>query len=70
MKLEIIKSLENKASGPNSIPLKLLVLIPDLIIQPLCKIINISFSTGTFPSALKLVKVIPIHKADSTLIKL
>ena len=60
--LDIIKSLENKSAGPASIPIKLLKLIPDLIILPLCNIINVSFSTGVFPSLLKIVKVIPIHK--------
>ena len=64
--LKIIQSLNNKATGPFSIPTKLLLLIPDLIILPLCKIIYTSFSTGKFPDALKIVKVIPIHKSGST----
>ena len=33
--VEIIKSLENKSTGPSSIPLKMLSVIPDLIILPL-----------------------------------
>ena len=33
--LDIINSLSNKATGPSSIPLKLLLLISDLIIIPL-----------------------------------
>ena len=64
--LDIINSLANKSSGPVSIPIKLLKLIPDLILLPLCNIINVSFNTGVFPNALKLVKVIPIHKGGST----
>ena len=64
--LEIINTLDNKAMGPNSIPLKLLKLIPDLIIIPLCRLINKSFSSGKFPDLLKIVKVIPIHKGGST----
>ena len=64
---DIIKKLNaTKATGPSSIPVKLLLLIPDLIILPLCKIINTSFTTGKFPDALKIVKVIPIHKGGST----
>ena len=39
--LDIINSLENKSTGPSSIPLKLLSLIPDLIIIPLAFIINV-----------------------------
>ena len=38
----------------------------DLIIIPLCHIINMSLSTGNYPDKLKLVKVIPIHKGCST----
>ena len=43
--LGIINALENKSTGPSSIPFKLLTLIPDLIIIPLAHIINRSFST-------------------------
>ena len=62
--LDIINSLNNKSTGPFSIPTKLLSLIPDML--PLCKIINTSFSTGKYPDALKIVKVVPIHKEGST----
>ena len=64
--LEIINVLGNKSTGPASIPVKLLQLIPDLIIVPLCKLINLSFVSGSFPDPLKIVKVIPIHKNGST----
>ena len=47
-------------------PVKLLRLIPDLIIVPLCKIINLSFVSSSFPGPLEIVKVIPIHKNGST----
>ena len=64
--LDIINSLENKSTGPTSIPLKLLSLIPDLIITPLAYIINLSLTTGEYPELLKVVKVIPIHEGGST----
>ena len=64
--LDIINQLECKATGPQSIPIKLLKLIPDLIIIPLCKIISNSFTSGVFHDALKISKVIPIHKDGST----
>ena len=64
--LDIINQLENKSTGPQSIPIKLLKLIPDLILIPLCRIINQSFQTGVFPDALKISEVIPIHKGGST----
>ena len=37
------------------------------IAKPLAKIINLSFSTGVFPTKLKMAKVIPIFKKDSPL---
>ena len=64
--LEIIKELESKSTGPVSIPVKLLKLIPDLILLPLSKIINNSFQSGVFPDPLKISKVIPIHKEGPT----
>ena len=64
--LDIINSLENKSTGPSSIPLKMLSVIPDLIILPSAYIINLSFLTGECPDLLKIVKVIPIHKGGST----
>ena len=60
--LEIIKSLNNKSTGPSNIPLNLLQTVADLIVFPLCHIINMSFSKGIFPEKLKIVKVIPLHK--------
>ena len=64
--LDIINSLENKSTGPSSIPVKLLRLIPDLIIIPLAYIIKMSLKSGVYPNLLKLVKVVPIHKGGST----
>ena len=63
---DVINLLQNKACGPYSIPFKLLMLIPDLIIIPLAHIINMSFNTGVYPELLKIVKVINIHKGGST----
>ena len=64
--LDIINNLENKCSGPQSIPINLLKLTADLIINPLCNIISNSFNTGIFPDPLKVSKVIPIHKGSSS----
>ena len=57
--------MESKSTGPQSIPVNLLKLIADLIVLPLGKIINNSFSDGIFPDALKSCKVVPIHKGGS-----
>ena len=64
--LDIINSLSDIATGPSSIPLKLLLLIADIIVIPLSRIINMSLCTANYPDKLKLVKVIPIHKDGAT----
>ena len=64
--LEIIEDLPSKSSGPASIPLRLLKLIADIIIFPLCRIINSSFTLGIFPDILKTAKVIASHKGGSS----
>ena len=65
---KIIHSMPlSKSSGPNSIPIKILKLVCKEISYPLTELVNLSFSTGQFPSALKLSKVIPIFKKGSPL---
>ena len=51
--LDIINSLENKSTGPSSIPIRMLSIIPDLIILPLAHIIKMSIVTGVYPDLLK-----------------
>ena len=65
--LDIINSLANKSTGPASIPLRLLRAVADIIVVPLCRIVNLSFSCGIFPDVLKVAKVVPLHKGGSTL---
>ena len=64
--LQIITSLQNKSTGPQSIPIRLHKHIPDLILITLCMIIKQSSLTGKYPEALKISKVIPIHKGGAT----
>ena len=64
--LDLIHALPNKSSGPASIPLELLQVAADLIVVPLCHIINVSFSSGIFPDSLKVAKVLPLHKGGSS----
>ena len=65
---KIISSLNiNKSCGPNIIPTKILHLVQDQISKHLATICNSSFSPGIFPTILKTVTVIPIHKKDSKL---
>ena len=62
----IISSLNsNKASGPNSIPHRILFLLKNEILNQLSDLFNLSFTTGVFPSVLKTPKVVPIFKKDS-----
>ena len=50
----IISSLNsNKASGPNSIPYRVLFLLKNEISKQLADLFNLSFMTGVFPSLLK-----------------
>ena len=62
--LKIIQSLDDsKSSGPSSIPIKLLKIPAQCLTLPLCKLINLSFTTGISPDAIKIAKVIPIFKS-------
>ena len=53
----------NKAQGPYSFPTRILRLAKHIISQPLSMIISKSIEFGTYPSKLKLAKVIPIYKS-------
>ena len=65
---DIISTMKNnKATGPNSIPTKILKDLKNSLAQPLSDIINISFETSTFPNLLKVGKVIPIFKKGNKL---
>ena len=55
-------NINNKSSGPNSIPNIIFQSIKLFIAEPLADIINLSFSTGEYINKLKLSKVIPIYK--------
>ena len=60
---DMINSLKNnKASGPFSIPSKLLKLIKVPISKPLEILYNYSFSIGKVPQDFKVAKVIPVFK--------
>jgi hypothetical protein len=67
---DYIDTLKNqKSCGPNSIPTILLKISKSILSEPLANIINISFSSGVFPSSLKLAEVIPVFKkGDKTIV--
>ena len=62
MKLSIAYPLLIQANQSNSIPNKILKLLKNDISTQVSDIFNVSFSTGVFPSILKIAKVVPIHK--------
>ena len=64
---EIISNFDNnnKATGINCIPLKILKLVKEPIAEHLCNIYNLSFTTGIFPDSLKIAKVTPVYKKGS-----
>ena len=57
----------NKCTGPNSLPTKILKLLKNEISTHLADIFNLSFSSGVFPSILKIAKVTPVYKKESKL---
>jgi len=54
----------SKGAGYDNIGPNLVKSILPQILQPLLFIYNLSFSTGVFPDALKIAKVVPIYKKD------
>ena len=56
-----------KASGPNSVPIKTLKLMKNDISDQLAVLFNLSFTSGPFSTILKTSKVTPIYKKDSKL---
>ena len=65
---DIISYLDkNKSFGPYSIPNNILILLKNEICNPLADLFNLSFSSGKFPSVLKIAKVVPAYKKDPKL---
>ena len=54
-----------KGTGPNSLPMKILLMLKTEISNPLSMLFNISLNTGQFPDILKLSQTIPIYKKGS-----
>ena len=54
----------SKASGPFSVPSKILKTHKEALLKPLTAIVNKSLSEGTFPNLLKSATVVPIFKKN------
>ena len=66
---QIDKLSSRKATGHDGISTKLLKLAKPVVVEPIRNMVNLSFSTATFPNRLKTAQVVPIHKKNSTLDK-
>ena len=65
--LNILNSLDpNKATGPDDIGNGLLRITAFGIHKSVCRLFNLSFSLGKFPSNWKLANVVPIYKKGDT----
>ena len=64
----LIKEMNtSKSVGPYSIPTNIFKLSCSVLSKPLVKLINFSFSEGTFPNLLKFANVIPVFKKRDNL---
>ena len=62
----IIGQCKNKySSGWDNVPMAIIRSVGLHIAAPLAHICNLSFSTGIFPSGMKLAKVTPIYKSEA-----
>ena len=65
---DIISSLDkNKSVGPYSIPNNILNLLKNEMFNPLADLLSLSYSSGKFPSILKIAKFVPVYKNDAKL---
>ena len=64
VELEILRIPINKSHGLYSCPTQLLKCSSNVISSTLAEIINLSISTGMYPTKLKMAKIIPIFKAE------
>ena len=59
---KIILDLKSGGAGLDEMPVKLFKNVRKVLLRPICKLINLSFETGSFPDLLKIARITPIHK--------
>ena len=59
----IIRSLKSKRCAPQEIPVSILKQVVDIISPIISQLVNSSVSDGSFPKALKVARIVPIHKS-------
>ena len=65
----IILLLQLDDSKSSDIPIKFIKTAAPIIAPLLVNIFNLSFSKGQFPDIMNLAKMVPIFKAESTIVK-
>ena len=61
--LSIVKKFSNKSSlDCNDMSMSIIKEIIPFVVNPFTYICNLSFYSGDFPNAMKIVKVVPVHK--------
>ena len=58
----ISKILVNKATRHDGLSVKILKLIAPLFIHPLCRLLNLSIATNTFPDKWKVGQITPLDE--------
>ncbi len=66
IKAIIGKLASKKSAGPDGIYPRIIKDCSDVLKEPVCKLINLSFKLGAFPDELKTAKVVPLHKKNET----
>lgn len=61
--MDVVPKCKNKwSTDPDDLDMHLIKTVIDCIVDPLCYIFNMSFTTGVFPCKMKSAKVIPLFK--------
>ena len=63
--LKIVRKLKITKAALDEIPVKIFKSISLLIVEPLCRIVNLSLVSGSFPTIFKIARITPIHKKGS-----
>ena len=58
----IISKLKKESCGKNCLPVKILILAKEYLLEPITLLINDSFRSGVFPNILKYAHITLIHK--------
>ena len=64
----IVKNLKESSPGWDDISAKVIKITVDSFTSPLVHVLNLSLSSGVFPSELKMARVIPLLKAGDPLL--